>query len=414
MDTTWDLIIVGGGIAGLETCRRFLAKRPKASVLVLEKYNYLGGRMVTFKGHVGVKKVSWEIGAGRVCRSHPLTRELVAHMGCHLVPIGSQMSFVDGGCLRENMFAPGLLSTLEALPAKELASSTLWDLTCRVWGGETAGRFWAEYPYDAEVRVLRADMGLVAFKKEMAGNSGFSVCAEGFGEVCRRLAGQLRKAGATIHTGHEVLEVRSGSVVCRHDGREVIHHGKKIVVAVHSSGLRHIRGFGGWPLLKKVQMRPLVRIYGVFPKGRDGKVWFEGLGKVVTSSDVRYFIPIDEKKGVAMISYTDGHDAEGFLKLGDSGRGQEAVDTVMGHLRGLFPGRDIPDPEMWRVHGWTDGCTYWLPGDYDPAAESKAAHVGHGIPGVYVVGESFSMRQAWIEGALEHVEQLWRLHGRDL
>ena len=115
-----------------------------------------------------------------------------------------------------------------------------------------------------------------------------------------------------------------------------------------------------------------------------------------------------------MISYTDGRDAEKFLKMGDTGHGQEAVDIVMRDLRELFPDRNIPDPEMWRVHGWSEGCTYWVPGDYDPFAESRAAHTSHGIPGVYVVGESFSMRQAWIEGALEHVEQLWLLHGHEI
>lgn len=420
MDTTWDVIIIGGGIAGLETCRKVLLARPKALVCVLEKYNYLGGRMVSFRGRVdghgdgNIRKVGWEIGAGRACSSHTLVSDLAAHMGCELVPISAELGFSEGiGGVVENIFAPELLSALENLPATELSNNTLWDLTCRVWGEAAAERFWIQYPYVSEVRTLRADLGLVAFKKEMAGNAGFSVCAEGFGEVARRLGKFVRGMGARIYLGHEVLGISEGKVRCRHDGKVMTHMAKKIVVALHSEGLKKVRGFQGWDLLRKVAMRPLVRIYAVFSLV-DGKPWFAGLGKIVTSTVTRYFIPIDEKVGSAMISYTDGKDAERFLALGDSGKGQVAVSEVLGDLRRLFPQLVIPEPLMWRVHGWTDGCSYWLPGDYDPNAESERAHTSHGVAGVYVVGESFCMRQAWIEGALEHVEQLWRLHGRDI
>jgi hypothetical protein len=324
------------------------------------------------------------------------------------------MGFTDGtGCVVDNTFEPGLLSALERLPASELANHTLWELTSRLWGEAVAERYWIQYPYVSEVRTLRADLGLVAFKKEMAGNKGFSVCVEGFGEVARRLAAELEAKGAQIFMGHEVLGVRHGQVLCRHDGQVVTHRSAKIVAAVHSEGLRRMKGFAGWDMLKKVAMKPLVRIYAVFPLV-DGAPWFAGLGKVVTSTVTRYFIPINEKAGSVMISYTDGRDCERFLRLGDSGKGQVAVDEVVADLRRLFPDRVVPEPLLWRVHGWTDGCSYWLPGHYDPELESRRAHTSHGIRDVYVVGESFCMRQAWIEGAIEHVEQLWKLCGRQI
>ena len=51
---------------------------------------------------------------------------------------------------------------------------------------------------------------------------------------------------------------------------------------------------------------------------------------------------------------------------------------------------------------------------YDPKKESIASHTSHGLKDVFVVGESFSTRQAWIEGALEHVEQLFEKHAGEL
>jgi monoamine oxidase len=44
---------------------------------------------------------------------------------------------------------------------------------------------------------------------------------------------------------------------------------------------------------------------------------------------------------------------------------------------------------------------------YDVKAASRAAH--HPSPNVYVVGESVSMTQTWVEGALESAETLLQI-----
>jgi len=67
----------------------------------------------------------------------------------------------------------------------------------------------------------------------------------------------------------------------------------------------------------------------------------------------------------------------------------------------------IPNPTFIKAHPWTWGTTYWLPGSYDMKKESmKALCVA---PNIYVCGESYSMRQSWIEGALEHSEELLKV-----
>jgi monoamine oxidase len=55
-------------------------------------------------------------------------------------------------------------------------------------------------------------------------------------------------------------------------------------------------------------------------------------------------------------------------------------------------------------HDWPSGCTYWLPGDYDVKQASKAAL--NPAPNLYIAGESISLNQTWMEGALESAEIL--------
>ena len=107
-----------------------------------------------------------------------------------------------------------------------------------------------------------------------------------------------------------------------------------------------------------------------------------------------------------MISYTDNVFAKHFMKMNTELMEKE----VMKDLRELFPEREIPDPTFFKAHPWTDGVSYWLPGNYKPAHVSvEALKPG---PGIYVCGESFSLRQGWMEGALEHAALLLRTHFR--
>jgi monoamine oxidase len=115
---------------------------------------------------------------------------------------------------------------------------------------------------------------------------------------------------------------------------------------------------------------------------------------------------MSEESGTAMISYTDNVFAKHFMKMNTELMEKE----VMKDLRELFSERDIPDPTFFKAHPWTDGVSYWLPGNYKPAHVSvEALKPG---PGIYVCGESFSLRQGWMEGALEHAAILLRTHFR--
>jgi len=101
-----------------------------------------------------------------------------------------------------------------------------------------------------------------------------------------------------------------------------------------------------------------------------------------------------------MISYTDGKDTEYWKGM----KGRTLETEILRCASTLFPDRVIPKPTYLKQHRWGGGCTYWLPGDYDVAAASKAAHSV--APGLYIVGESISVEQCWIESALESAETL--------
>lgn len=175
----------------------------------------------------------------------------------------------------------------------------------------------------------------------------------------------------------------------------------RVVLAIHATALRALPVLHDHSILTLVGMSPLTRIYATYPD----TTWF-GSKKLVTDSPLRYIIPVSST--TLMISYTDGPDTKTYRGL----KGAALQTAIQRDLRRLFPERTIPEPTWIEAYEWSDGTTFWKPGSYDPAQQGKAMlqPKPSAMPNLFVCGESFSEKQAWIEGALEHAELLWTTH----
>lgn len=395
-----DYIIVGAGIAGLH-CARALAGKGH-SVLILEKYNYIGGRVNTFRKG----EHQWENGAGRIHKSHRLVMREIKRNGLHWKPISSESLYqpYDGAPLEENRFfdlVATWLRPLADLPPDLLAANTVRGLLSQIHGVAATDDFLAHFPYRAEVDVMRADVALDSFLT--GDDSGYGVVAEGLDRI---ISGYLKdlEDKATILLGHALESVApDGTLIVRAADGLKRFRGDRVILALHAAAMKRIEGVRTWPLLKQLIMCPLLRTYAVYPKG-----WFPLKRIVFGHNPVRYFIPVGPR--TAMVSYTDASDTEPWLHDADANP-ERLGWRIHAALRRALPGCDIPDPTFFKAHPWTHGCTYWAPTTHYRSA-TDLSHDALKVPGfdnVYCCGESFSTKQAWIEGALEHAEELLKL-----
>ena len=417
---SYDVVIVGAGLAGLR-CGIALQGNGKQTC-ILEKYGYLGGRVVTY--HNKKEDLQWENGAGRIHSSHTKVHALLDKYNLTAIPIGSEQTFIPGGGteadMEENTFETQLatyLKEVKKLSPSLLATHTLEQIFKSVMGESNAIEFFHQFAYRAEVSVMRADQAIEAFLPggEMGTYEGYSVCKEGLSAMIQGMVNEYLSLGGHIFTHHEMIgltEDRGVKVLCKvgnpkNGTSETVVEGEKCILALHSAALKGCKDTRHFPVLDYLIMAPLLRTYGVFPTHKK-KSWFSGLPRVVTGNPVRYFIPIDARYGIAMVSYTDADDASRMIRILED-KGETALGKfILKELRSLFPNRDIPDFDFFKAHPWYEGCTYWVPGTYDVEKMSRDCMRPdpQGLPSVYLCGESFSTRQAWMEGALEHADQL--------
>jgi hypothetical protein len=105
-----------------------------------------------------------------------------------------------------------------------------------------------------------------------------------------------------------------------------------------------------------------------------------------------------------MISYTDGEDAYEWIQILNKKGLKEVQRRIMSLIRHTFPHRSIPEPHQFKAYSWMHGCTYWTSGNYDPVAMLEKSH--QVSPKIYACGESLSLKQAWVESALESATNL--------
>ncbi len=393
----YGTVIVGGGMAGL-TVAHELAKRGE-SVLLLDRYGNWGGRVYTYHGPKGL---TYEVGAGRIHKDHRRVNALVKRYGLKTFPIGTESLWEgEGPNPFLEMFTP-IRAALETLPAKELGKHTIEELVPK-----PLHPILKMYPYTSEIDLLRADVALPLFKPTATMGTvkpDFYGVVGGLDQLPHRLAGEAMAAGAELKDEHKVLDVKRQStglfeVKAEHKEKVLTFTARRVVLAVCKCNLDAFKILKGAPVLKQINTGALMRIYAIYPK-LGGKVWFEGMPKVVSAGPLRYVIPINPKTGLIMISYTDGKDTEFWRPLKDAALQSE----IQKQVKALFPDHHIPEPTYLKKHDWPGGCTYWLPGDYDVEKASRAAH--NPSKGVYICGESISTEQTWIEGALQSAETL--------
>jgi len=116
---------------------------------------------------------------------------------------------------------------------------------------------------------------------------------------------------------------------------------------------------------------------------------------------LQFIIPIDYNSGLIQISYSDRYNAD-FWNAFKTEKDVKKYLTKI--LNEMFPDKNIKEPEWITMHFWEAGDHMWNVGINTKKIQDKMDTIF--IPkDIYILGETYSERQAWIEGARETVHK---------
>ena len=247
------------------------------------------------------------------------------------------------------------------------------------------------------------------FNDGFSSKNKFFILKNGLSSLVKKIEQKLRERNITIVLNSELIDYSVGktnilTLVFKEKNNEVIHKAKNVILSISKSYLLKLNVL---KTIKKninsVKGHSLNRIYAVYPI-INNKVWFKDLPKITTNNPLQYIIPIDESKGLIMISYSDTLYADYWNQLNKNNRLNYFIKK---NLNEIFPNISIPEPLFIKSYYWKNGAHFFKKG-----ADSKIIYRKMLKPfnyNLFIIGECYSFKQAWIEGALETVEDFLKI-----
>jgi hypothetical protein len=404
------IIIVGAGISGLNAGIKLLDKYE--DVVIYEKSVYVGGRIYTSNHKIGRKKISYECGAARFNKNHKQIIGLIKKYGLekNMYQLDKGWATIFTKPINSNYFdnlddlLHDLYKKANKISKKGLQYTTLLELCKTIYDSKTTEFLKHSYPYYSEIAVLNAYDALNLLEKDLNDNHTFYVLNGGLSVLVDRMKKDFIKKGGKIKLGYTLddFKINNSEFECKftHEkDNNKLEKCNSLILACDGANIKKmkpLKRLGLSDLINSVKCEPLYRMYAVYKK-----CWFKDMPKIVTNENIQYIIPIDYDSGLIMISYTDGAYSKKWKKIIDSDdkNNTRQKKELMRQLKLILPDLKIEDPTHIYNHYWNHGACYWKHGVNSDKLKPKILKpTKHNL---FICGDSYSSRQAWMEGALD-------------
>jgi len=370
-------IIVGAGITGLYLAYQLLLKGVSAvDIVIFEGSDRIGGRIYTNE-HKGFR---YSVGAGRLGKKHKYVMKIIKDFKLQdqIINIGKNTNyFVEGRLMNEAELLSHYKSNFKSL-------NELWKYAIekKLNGNKYDPCLYNLHNYfslilsENEVELLKISFGYIGEMYDMNAYNGLITLRKDFD--IRNECGE-----------------RGDKKYVKVNG--VKHSYSKLYLTIKRGDYMNIGYFKKYEsLFNTVSDGHLLRIFAQYKD-----VWFKDMPKILTQNKLQFIIPIDYNSGLIQISYSDRYNADFWNAFKNEKDVKKYLTKI---LNEMFPEKNIKEPEWITMHFWKAGDHMWNVGVNTKKIQEKMDEIF--IPkDIYILGETYSERQAWIEGAIETVHK---------
>ena len=416
-------IIIGAGITGLYTAYKLIKVKhiDPTKIIIFEKTQRVGGRIYTYQNY-DHPQYRYDVGAGRLGSKHKYVMKLIKELGLEdkLVSIKSPNNyFIDGKYMTEKELLVHFRSKFKSLSdCWKYAITTKPPVNVNPKYMNLEGYFHTVLPTN-EVNMLSKSLGYISEMYEMNAynalntirkdfdveNNDFYVMSGGIQTICDKLKEYLRLVGVLFVFDSYLKDIDDKNKYCRIETSLKSHKYKyeKLYITITRKDYTNIPYFDKYrDLFESVSDGTLLRIYAKYPSSSQSPCWFKDMPKIVTDNKLLFIIPIDYETGLIQISYSDSHCAKFWNNIT---REREVRMMINKYLTEIFSTKKIPEPEWVTFHYWKNGVHYYKVGECSDTVKNKMYEIFE-PKGIYILGETYCKRQAWVDGAMESVNKI--------
>jgi protoporphyrinogen oxidase/predicted heme/steroid binding protein len=398
----YDLIIVGAGLAGLYAAYYAKQHLPQCKILVLETQNQIGGRIKTIHHTTREKKgITFEAGAARIAKTHTHVHQLLkalklSHRLCKLP------SYLDPAHQHIN---DEISSILKQTHKKRQRFQQMHTFQTASKEHARLKRAIVQSGYNAPLEIQNVENYYNYFTNSIYPNIFYKLRG-GLNLICTKLLHTLGKQ--TVKCNCTVTNFHYLSDYFEVETPTHTYTTSKLILAIPKAALLKLPAVCSIPhlprKLKAVHENKYIRIFAFYPKNTktDNKVWFYNLPDRTTSATMaRQVIIIDRESGCLEV-YCDSQFAARWHNEIINGR---LLDTFQKCMKRIFPTiPNIPPPLTLLPYYWKAGSHFWKVGANSHTLYNKILHPQKGL---FICGEAYSKSQAWMEGCIRSVNDVF-------
>jgi hypothetical protein len=400
-------IIIGSGITGLYTAYKLIKKKKikGKNILIFEKLDRIGGRIYTYENN----NFKYSVGAGRLGKKHKYVNKLLKDLNLEneIIDINKEkLYFVDNILMNEKDLLKYYNSNFKslydlwkyALSKKsniKIKEVNLHNYFSTILSTSDVKILEKSLNYISEMYEMNAYNGLNTLKKDFdIENNDFFILKSGLQIICDKLYEFLINKGVSINLNSNLNDINNEKQIVIINNKNYKYD--NLFLTIKKDDYLEINYFKKYyDIFNSVSNSNLLRIYAKYKN-----VWFKDIPKILTDNKLQFIIPIDYEKGLIQISYSDSYNANFWNNL-------ENINIVKIQLKKMlkeiFPNKNIEDPEWITMHYWNSGVHFWKTGINSKDIQNKLNNIFK-KDNIYILGETYCNRQAWIDGALESVE----------
>ncbi len=419
-------IVIGGGLSGLNTLFEYYLKNKKSDICLFEKDNRLGGRIKTFRKKINNKNYLWEEGAARFNENHKQLIKLLKKLDLYKknIKIGASIKYypktnkerIKYSNFKEPFYYIYKINNYfnkdkNIKKNKKYLNYNVLEYAkkFKILTKDEFNYLKDSFGYNSKLTHSNIKYVLNLIKKHYYPKNQFFTIKGGYDQIINNLYKKIKKFNIQIYNNYELKNIKYNKInkiftlfIFNTKSKKInIYQCSNLILAIPKNSLSSI------PYLKKIKKMintidciPMNRLYCIYPKGKKkDKVWFDELGKSTTNSWLRYVIPIDKKKGIIMISYTNDKNAKIVKKIVESGVSKRLDKNIKEEVKKVF-GINIEKSIFCKMSYWDCGVSIWKKGiDYNKIYKNMLKPIKN--ENLFIVGENYSLDQAWMEGALD-------------
>jgi hypothetical protein len=401
--------IIGSGITGLYLAYKLLLNGiPSADIIIFEGSQRIGGRIYTNE----YKGFRYSVGAGRLGKKHKYVMKLIKDFNLQdqIITISKNTNyFIEGRLMNEQRLLKHYNSKFKSL--KELwryaieknkgnkYDPNLYNLHnyfSLILSANEVELLKVSLGYLGEMYDMNAYNGLLTLRKDFdISNNDFFVMRDGIQILCDVLYKYIVDAGVSVKFSSILEDIKDDKKTIKVNGNT--YNYSKLYLTLKRSDYMKIDYFKKYDyLFNTVSDGHLLRIFAQYKD-----VWFKDMPKILTQNKLQFIIPIDYNSGLIQISYSDKYNAD-FWNAFKTDKDVKKYLTKI--LNEMFPEKNIKEPEWITMHFWESGDHMWNVGVNTKKIQGEIDKLF--IPkDIYILGETYSERQAWVEGAIETVHK---------